>query len=182
MAIQSKREIHLFSTCIIRWPESSGSTAGRSFPNRRIGGRRQISSRNRRGRAEGPPTVSAMRWETDCAAPYAKPRIGLTGSIAPWRLVMAIAAPTNAYKNSPDLLRDMRSAIGRHTDKSFDWDAFPGSAGFPELARAQTRYIGAGGSPKTDDPNALQPGAFTLRLVHQPVGTYAACCILPGAA
>jgi mannose-6-phosphate isomerase-like protein (cupin superfamily) len=79
------------------------------------------------------------------------------------------------HRNSPDLLREMRSCIGRHTDKSFDWDAFPGSRGFPELARAQMRYIGAGGSPKTDDPHTLKPGAFTLSLIHQPVGNYAAC-------
>ena len=69
----------------------------------------------------------------------------------------------------------MRAFIGRHTDKSFDWDAFPGSRGFPELARAQMRYIGAGGSPKADDPSTLKPGQFTLSLVHQPVGKYAAC-------
>jgi mannose-6-phosphate isomerase-like protein (cupin superfamily) len=80
-----------------------------------------------------------------------------------------------AYRNSPDLAGEMRAHIGRHTDKSFDWDAFPGSRGFPELARAQMRYIGAGGSPKTDDPHTLKPGAFTLSLVHQPVGKYAAC-------
>ena len=83
---------------------------------------------------------------------------------------MAIAA----LSNSPDLAHEMRCSIGRHTDKSFDWDAFPGSQGFPELARAQMRYIGAGGSPKTDDPHTLKPGAFTLSLVHQPV-KYAAC-------
>jgi mannose-6-phosphate isomerase-like protein (cupin superfamily) len=43
------------------------------------------------------------------------------------------------------------------------------------LARAQMRYIGAGGSPKTDDPHTLKPGAFTLSLIHQPVGKFAAC-------
>src|SRR6202047_4815119 len=85
--------------------------------------------------------------------------------------VMAIAAPTNP----PDLNSLMRGFVGRHTDKSFDWDAFPGSAGFPELARAQMRYIGAGGSPKVVDPSTLKPGEFTLSLVHQPVGKYAAC-------
>jgi hypothetical protein len=37
------------------------------------------------------------------------------------------------------------------------------------------RYIGAGGSPKADDPCTLKPGQFTLSLVHQPVGKYAAC-------
>jgi mannose-6-phosphate isomerase-like protein (cupin superfamily) len=70
---------------------------------------------------------------------------------------------------------EMRSFIGRHTDKSFDWDAFPGSRGFPDLERAQMRYIGAGGSPKSDDPSTLKPGQFTLSLVHQPVGKYAPC-------
>jgi len=74
-----------------------------------------------------------------------------------------------------DLTSQMRAFIGRHTDKSFDWDAFPGSRGFPELERAQMRYIGAGGSPKADDPSTLKPGQFTLSLVHQPVGKYAAC-------
>jgi mannose-6-phosphate isomerase-like protein (cupin superfamily) len=80
-----------------------------------------------------------------------------------------------AYGNSPDLQREMRGFLGRHTDKLFDWDAFPGSRGFPELARAQMRYIGAGGSPKADDPSTLKPGQFTLSLIHQPVGKYAAC-------
>jgi mannose-6-phosphate isomerase-like protein (cupin superfamily) len=84
---------------------------------------------------------------------------------------MAMTAQTAPF----DLSREMRGFIGRHTDKSFDWDAFPGSAGFPELARAQMRYIGAGGSPKADDPNTLKPGQFTLSLVHQPVDKYAAC-------
>lgn len=73
------------------------------------------------------------------------------------------------------LTREMRTFIGRHIDKSFDWDAFPGSRGFAELERAQMRYIGAGGSPKADDPSTLKPGQFTLSLVHQPVGKYAAC-------
>ena len=74
-----------------------------------------------------------------------------------------------------DLASAMRAHIGRHTEKSFDWDAFPGSRGFPELERAQMRYIGAGGSPKSDDPSTLRPGQFTLSLVHQPVGKYAPC-------
>jgi mannose-6-phosphate isomerase-like protein (cupin superfamily) len=84
---------------------------------------------------------------------------------------MAIVARTEAL----DLTSQMRAFIGRHTDKSFDWDAFPGSRGFPELERAQMRYIGAGGSPKADDPSTLKPGQFTLSLVYQPVGKYAAC-------
>jgi len=84
---------------------------------------------------------------------------------------MALLAPAEPL----DLTSQMRALIGRHTDRSFDWDAFPGSHGFPELARAQMRYIGAGGSPKVDDPSTLEPGQFTLSLVHQPVGNYAAC-------
>ncbi|MBV8337497.1 MAG: cupin [Alphaproteobacteria bacterium] len=84
---------------------------------------------------------------------------------------MAIPAQVTEF----DLSRTMGSFTGRHTDRSFDWDAFPGSRGFPDLARAQMRYIGAGGSPKADDPNTLKPGQFTLSLVHQPVGKYAAC-------
>ena len=82
---------------------------------------------------------------------------------------------TSARAKSFDLTSGMRAHIGRHTDKSFDWDAFPGSRGFPELQRAQMRYIGAGGSPKTDDPSTLRPGQFTLSLVHQPVSKYAPC-------
>jgi mannose-6-phosphate isomerase-like protein (cupin superfamily) len=37
------------------------------------------------------------------------------------------------------------------------------------------RYIGAGGSPKTEDPSTLRPGKFTSSLVHQPLGKYAPC-------
>src|ERR1700745_2050077 len=84
---------------------------------------------------------------------------------------MSIAAPARPLNSS----HEIRSFIGRHTDKSFDWDAFPGSRGFPELERAQMRYIGAGGSPKADDPSTLKPGQFTLSLVHQPGGRYAPC-------
>src|SRR5262245_24041336 len=84
---------------------------------------------------------------------------------------MSIAMPANSL----GLREEIRSFVGRYTDKSFDWDAFPGSRGFPELERAQMRYIGAGGSPKADDPSTLKPGQFTLSLVHQPVGKYAAC-------
>ncbi len=60
---------------------------------------------------------------------------------------MAIAVLANPL----DLTSRIQIFIGRHADKSFDWDAFPGSRGFPELERAQMRYIGAGGSPKADD-------------------------------
>ncbi len=67
----------------------------------------------------------------------------------------------------------LNAFIGRHTKKTFDWDAFPNGRGYPELDRGQMRYIGAGGSPKANDPTTLKPGAFTLSLVTQPVGKYA---------
>ncbi len=60
--------------------------------------------------------------------------------------------------------------IGRYLEKSWDWDAFPANSGYPELERAQMRYIGAGGSPKTDDRSTLPPGAFTCSLIFQEPG------------
>jgi mannose-6-phosphate isomerase-like protein (cupin superfamily) len=70
---------------------------------------------------------------------------------------------------------ELRRHVGRHVDKVFDWDAFPSNRGFPELARAQMRYIGAGGSPKAGDTSTLKPEHFTVSLIHKPVGNYAAC-------
>ena len=49
----------------------------------------------------------------------------------------------------------LQAHIGRHVDKTFDWDAFPSNRGFPELERAQMRYVGAGGSPKVGDVTTL---------------------------
>jgi mannose-6-phosphate isomerase-like protein (cupin superfamily) len=73
-----------------------------------------------------------------------------------------------------NLTTRMQAHIGRHADKVHDWDAFPASRGFPELARSQIRYIGAGGSPKIDDPTTFAPDHFTVSMVHQPVGKYGA--------
>ncbi|RVT96952.1 cupin domain-containing protein [Rhodovarius crocodyli] len=70
---------------------------------------------------------------------------------------------------------EFRRHTVRHTQKFFDWDAFPSNRGFPDLARAQMRYIGAGGSPKVGEPGTLPPDHFTLSLIHKPVGKYAAC-------
>jgi mannose-6-phosphate isomerase-like protein (cupin superfamily) len=72
------------------------------------------------------------------------------------------------------LAREMRSFTGLFTEKTFDWDAFPASRCFPDLARAQLRYIGAGGSPKSNDPTTLKAEHFTFSLVNQPVGKFAA--------
>lgn len=73
-----------------------------------------------------------------------------------------------------DLETQMETHVGRHANKVPDWDAFPPSRGFPELARAQLRYIGSGASPKENDPGTLRPDHFTLSMVHQPVGKYGA--------
>ena len=60
--------------------------------------------------------------------------------------------------------------VGRYLEKHWDWDAFPANSGFAELERAQMRYIGAGGSPKTGDRATLSPGAFTCSLIFQEAG------------
>jgi len=73
-----------------------------------------------------------------------------------------------------ELAQRMARHVGRYADKVPDWDAFPASRGFPELERAQIRYIGAGGSPKIDDPGTLPADHFTLSIVQQPVGRYGA--------
>jgi mannose-6-phosphate isomerase-like protein (cupin superfamily) len=65
-------------------------------------------------------------------------------------------------------------SIGRHIEKIWDWDAFPASRGYPELARAQMRYIGSGGSPKTNDETTLRPRHFTTSLLFQDPLRYAA--------
>ena len=73
------------------------------------------------------------------------------------------------------LEHQLRAHTGRFTDKTFDWNAFPSNAGFEELARAQMRYIGAGGSPKVGDPSTLKADNFTLSLIYKEPGRYAAC-------
>jgi mannose-6-phosphate isomerase-like protein (cupin superfamily) len=73
-----------------------------------------------------------------------------------------------------NLSAQMDAYVGLYANKIPDWDAFPGSRGYPELSRAQIRYIGAGGSPKIDDPSTLKPEHFTLSVMHQPVGKYGA--------
>jgi len=75
----------------------------------------------------------------------------------------------------PSLQDALQVSTGRFTEKIFDWDAFPSNAGFPELARAQMRYIGAGGSPKVDDTSTFKPDQFTLSLIYKEPGKYAAC-------
>ena len=78
-------------------------------------------------------------------------------------------------QNFTTLEAAMKAHVGRFTDKSFDWNAFPSNDGYDELARAQMRYIGAGGSPKVGDTSTLKPDHFTLSLIYKEPGRYAAC-------
>ncbi|HRJ69639.1 MAG TPA: cupin domain-containing protein [Beijerinckiaceae bacterium] len=80
-----------------------------------------------------------------------------------------------AYPASSALRQALRSHVVRHVDKSFDWDAFPSNRGYPDLERAQMRYIGAGGSPKVGEAGTLKPEHFTVSLVYKHVGKFAAC-------
>ncbi|MDK3020187.1 cupin domain-containing protein [Pseudodonghicola flavimaris] len=81
----------------------------------------------------------------------------------------------NVQTPATTLADDLKAHTGRFTDKVFDWNAFPSNAGFEELARAQMRYIGAGGSPKVGDTSTLKPDHFTLSLIYKEPGHYAAC-------
>lgn len=82
----------------------------------------------------------------------------------------------NMMNGTPNPLADaLTASTGRFTDKTFDWDAFPSNSGFPDLARAQMRYIGAGGSPKVGDTSTLKPENFTVSLIYKEPGKYAAC-------
>ncbi len=76
---------------------------------------------------------------------------------------MNVIAPPAAVSLEADLQRH----IGRHAQKAFDWDAFPSNRGFPELSRAQMRYIGAGGSPKVGDTSTMKADNFTLSLIYK---------------
>lgn len=85
-----------------------------------------------------------------------------------------MSATNLAQTVETDLARQMQTFIGRYTDKTFDWDAFPGNRGFPDLQRAQLRYVGGGGSPKANDPATLKAEHFTFSIVNKPAGNFAA--------
>lgn len=81
----------------------------------------------------------------------------------------------NIHTAVSPLQAELAAHTGRFADKVFDWNAFPSNAGFPELARAQMRYIGAGGSPKVGDTSTIKPDNFTVSLIYKEPGRYAAC-------
>ncbi|MEM5476255.1 cupin domain-containing protein [Pacificibacter sp. AS14] len=82
---------------------------------------------------------------------------------------------TTQIKDTANLSDALIENTGRFTDKKFDWKAFPSNVGYEDLARAQMRYIGAGGSPKVGDTSTLKPDSFTLSLIYKEPGRYAAC-------
>jgi mannose-6-phosphate isomerase-like protein (cupin superfamily) len=77
-------------------------------------------------------------------------------------------------ETTPSVRERLLLHLGRHEQKVWDWDAFPASRGYPELSRAQMRYIGAGGSPKVGDTSTLVPTRFTCSLIYLDPARYAA--------
>jgi mannose-6-phosphate isomerase-like protein (cupin superfamily) len=59
--------------------------------------------------------------------------------------------------------------VARFRDRKPDWHAFE-DAKIEGFRRAQHRFIGAGGSGKHGDPNAIPPHGFTLCVMHVPPG------------
>jgi quercetin dioxygenase-like cupin family protein len=55
--------------------------------------------------------------------------------------------------------------VGRYRDKVPDWEAFE-DAKIEGFKRAQHRFIGAGGSGKHNDPNAIPARAHTLSIMY----------------
>ena len=91
-----------------------------------------------------------------------------SGTVSHGKQVFKIEAGlyTGAVTNLAALLR---AHTGRYLEKHWDWHAFPANEGFPELERAQMRYIGSGGSPKSD-PGTLTAGAFSCSFIAQEPG------------
>ncbi len=79
-----------------------------------------------------------------------------------------------AVVSEQNFTAQMEASIARYRERNFDWHAFPSNEGYAALERAQARFVGAGASPKTDDPNTLKPENFTISLIHQESGKYAA--------
>jgi mannose-6-phosphate isomerase-like protein (cupin superfamily) len=78
------------------------------------------------------------------------------------------------HKRAPELTAmSLEEMMARYT-KSFtdiipDWKAFADSEN-EGTRRAQHRFIGAGGSGKHNDPNAIPAGSFTLSVMFLPPG------------
>ena len=55
--------------------------------------------------------------------------------------------------------------VARFRDRQPDWQAFE-DAKIDGFKRAQHRFIGGGGSGKSNDPNAIPPGGFSLSIMY----------------
>ncbi len=62
-----------------------------------------------------------------------------------------------------------RRHLARFRDRKPDWAAFE-DAKLEGFRRAQHRFIGAGGSAKHGDPDAIAPLGFTLSVMYVPPG------------
>ena len=71
-------------------------------------------------------------------------------------------APELVGVTLPDI---MDRYVGRFREKTPDWAAFE-DAKIEGYKRAQHRFIGAGGSGKHEDPNAIPAGNFTLSIMY----------------
>ena len=77
---------------------------------------------------------------------------------------------TSRHPRAPELVDGplqeiMNRYVGRFREKTPDWTAFE-DAKIEGYKRAQHRFIGAGGSGKHDDPNAIPAGNFTLSIMY----------------
>jgi quercetin dioxygenase-like cupin family protein len=66
---------------------------------------------------------------------------------------------------------DMLERVARFDTRREDWSVFACETELdPKYARSQRRYIGASGSVDHDDPNSIQPTAFTMSIQTIPAG------------
>src|ERR1700742_2314508 len=66
---------------------------------------------------------------------------------------------------SASLEQIMDRYVARYADRRADWAAFE-DAKIEGFKRAQHRFIGAGGSGKHGDPDAIPPSGFTLSIMY----------------
>jgi mannose-6-phosphate isomerase-like protein (cupin superfamily) len=77
--------------------------------------------------------------------------------------------PRPAELEGVSLEEIMDRYVARFRDRAPDWEAFE-DARYDGRRRAQHRFIGAGGSGKHDDPNAIPARAHTLSIIYLPPG------------
>jgi mannose-6-phosphate isomerase-like protein (cupin superfamily) len=73
--------------------------------------------------------------------------------------------PRPAHLENASLEEIARRYVARFKDRKGDWNAFE-DAKIEGYKRAQHRFIGAGGSGKHGDPNAIPASGFTLSVMY----------------